>query len=132
MVATEIKRTKNEKEKNWKEINKLVLKVDEIVETLNKSFGNIKEYTDLYSYFNDLRGKLNEIDNNKQDLKVKLGEIYEKGFRSGMNFIDDTWHFDYEEQERYLVDGEHVEEGFGERWDGMIEQEIKNNIRNIN
>ena len=71
MVATTENKVKNEKqiiinESDWKNIVKV--------------FGE-----------KDLKGIISKVDNEKQELKVKLGEIYERGFNNGIYFCNEIF-----------------------------------------
>jgi hypothetical protein len=119
-------------ESDWKKIVKVYSEVYDIADRLHEIFWqDHKDYKKLGREAENLRGIISKVDREKQEAKVKIAEIYEKGFRNGIDFVNYIWQFDYEGQEEYLVRNEEMKEGYGELWDRDIDREIKKDIKHI-
>jgi hypothetical protein len=60
------------------------------LDVLDKADFGIKFYDDLMDLSAKLESKVYKVDKEKQETKTKLSEIYEKGFRSGIEFVNYT------------------------------------------
>jgi len=77
------------KKDEWNKILGLVSKVYDRADQLYNSFAGVdKIYKELGRYAEQLKGKTYEINEQKQEIKSKLTEVYTKGFHNGVNFVD--------------------------------------------
>jgi hypothetical protein len=91
-------KNKVRKEKQWiindSDFKKIVRLFGEVYERADKLhelfFKDDKIYKELGRYAEDLRGVISKVNNEKKEVKTKLVEIYEHGFKSGIEFCNDT------------------------------------------
>jgi predicted transcriptional regulator len=69
---------------------KLVDKLDDISDILEKADFKIEIYDDLTDVSSKLKGEVFLVDKEKQEVRVKLSEVYRQGFKSGISLVNDT------------------------------------------
>jgi len=78
-------------EKSFKKILGLIEKVYDRADNLYDNFGGVhKIYRELGRFSQELKNKAFALNEKKQDLKVRLGEIYKRGFNNGIYFCNET------------------------------------------